>query len=204
MDQKRRDRVTWQYAVWESARRRARATGTEFTLTLADVEQLAADNAHCCALTGIPFDFAQLQRGTESRRPFFPSLDRITPKGPYSLANVRLVLVAMNIALSDWGEDVFRMLAQGYLERFDRTPWRWTRKRNGRCLRGVKRLRGADRSRPFEARVSVGRRSYHLGCFATEGEAHRAYTLAKARIAADLPVMEDISGKHHTESPGPV
>ena len=106
-----RDRATWHRCVWDSARRRARAKGIEFGLTEADIIAMAEDADHRCAVSGIPFDYSPLLRGDQySRRPFFPSLDRIVPKGPYTRENVRLVLVAMNIALSDWGEDVFRLL----------------------------------------------------------------------------------------------
>lgn len=187
-----RDRATWHRCVWDSARRRARAKGIEFGLTEADIIAMAEDADHRCAVSGIPFDYSPLLRGDQySRRPFFPSLDRIVPKGPYTRENVRLVLVAMNIALSDWGEDVFRLLAIGYLDTVGIGTWQWTKRRGcNKSLRGVKRLRGT-RTRPYEARITHRGRSYHLGCHATEREAHRVYMLAQSRIRAGLPVKED-------------
>jgi hypothetical protein len=61
-----------------------------------------------CEITGIPF-----RRGDDEKA-YSPSLDRIRAGGLYSAANCRLVLLAVNVAMSDWGEDVFRDICAAF------------------------------------------------------------------------------------------
>ncbi len=44
------------------------------------------------------------------RAPFAPSIDRINSEKGYTDGNVRLVCVAVNWALSDWGIEVFEKI----------------------------------------------------------------------------------------------
>jgi hypothetical protein len=48
--------------------------------------------------------------------PFSPSIDRIDTVGGYTTDNVRLVCVAANFALNQWGDDVLRRLAHGVVK----------------------------------------------------------------------------------------
>lgn len=57
-----------------------------------------------CMLTGIPFSSEQ---SSGRRRPWLPSLDRIDSSKGYTDGNMRLVCSAVNIALNDWGDEVF-------------------------------------------------------------------------------------------------
>lgn len=57
-----------------------------------------------CMLTGIPFSSEKL---SGRRRPWLPSLDRIDSSKGYIDGNMRLVCSAVNIALNDWGDEVF-------------------------------------------------------------------------------------------------
>jgi len=85
-----------------------------FTLSQDDIAAMASRAAGKCELTGIPFDLSPRE---SSRNPFAPSLDRIDCKRGYEQGNVRLVLAAVNYALSDWGEGVFSRIAFAYVER---------------------------------------------------------------------------------------
>jgi hypothetical protein len=67
-----------------------------------------------CALTGIPFVFERPPEGCKNH-PFSLSLDRIDSRRGYLRDNVRFVLTSMNLALSEWGESVFRRIAEAYL-----------------------------------------------------------------------------------------
>ena len=46
------------------------------------------------------------------RHPFEPSLDRINCAEGYSASNTRLVCVAVNFGMNEWGEEVYRELAR--------------------------------------------------------------------------------------------
>lgn len=91
----------------------ARLRGREYTITPEEQGRLIARAGGKCEVTGIPF---HLDRGENKRAPFAPSLDRINSAEPYHTINVRLVCVAANIAMNEWGEGVLRRLALGYLK----------------------------------------------------------------------------------------
>lgn len=59
-----------------------------------------------CEVSGMPFYF-----GDDSRHPQQPSLDRIDSSRGYDLDNVRMVCLAVNYCMSQWGERVFHAVA---------------------------------------------------------------------------------------------
>jgi hypothetical protein len=74
------------------------------------VRDAVADADGKCAITGIPFSGAEDAPGR--RRPWVPTLDRIDPSKGYVAGNVRLICCAANIALNDWGDDVFWQMVE--------------------------------------------------------------------------------------------
>jgi hypothetical protein len=56
-------------------------------------------NANVCEMSGLPFELEPV------RNPFYPTVDRIDPLGPYTQANCRLVIWYLNKALDRLGED---------------------------------------------------------------------------------------------------
>lgn len=148
----------WALELYRGAKKQAARRNIPFTLTPEEFAGILSDR---CALTGIRFEIASAGRGV--RRPFAPSLDRIDSAGPYSAANVRLVCVAVNVALNVWGEAVLRRIALGLLGAED-----------GRLPRGVK-LRG----KRYIARIRFDGAEKHLGSFATPEAAGEAYKAAK-------------------------
>lgn len=95
--------------MFASARKRR-----EYTLSKDDEAALIIRCNGRCELTGIAFDTS---RETWNRRPYSPSLDRVDSSQGYTLDNCRIVCVAINIALNEWGEDVYRYVAGKYLAR---------------------------------------------------------------------------------------
>jgi hypothetical protein len=96
----------------KNAKSRAKQRGMEFTMTDEDWQQLVKKAGGRCELTGLVFSLAKSKDGY--RAPFAPSTDRINCALGYIPGNVRLICVAMNYALSDWGSAVFESIAFAY------------------------------------------------------------------------------------------
>ena len=97
-----------------NAKVRAKNHGVDFTLTLDWVMDRITGS---CELTDIPF---VLEPTIDTRsNPHAPSIDRITAGGNYTPENCRLVVIAINLCLFDWGEDVYREVARAYLRKTD-------------------------------------------------------------------------------------
>ena len=101
-------------ALLNGAQDRARRGGFDFDLDRDFIAQKLA--AGVCEYTGLPFE--RERSGEDFRtRPFAPSLDRIVPAHGYVKSNIRMVCFAVNMALSDWGDDVFLRIAQAVVAR---------------------------------------------------------------------------------------
>lgn len=110
------DVVTWAIVrAFSTARSRAPRRRLPFELSMADVRAIWSDQRGCCALTGIAFQCEP--QAKYHKAPYAPSLDRIDNRKGYVLGNVRLVCVAVNFALGEWGEAVFADIAAGFLRR---------------------------------------------------------------------------------------
>lgn len=66
-----------------------------------------------CQVSGLPFDFGKHPK--TRRNPFGPSIDQIEAGKGYTLANSRVVLTALNLALCEWGVDTYVQIAQEVL-----------------------------------------------------------------------------------------
>lgn len=97
----------------DSARARARLSREPFRLTEDDLERLWLRSRGRCELTGIAFNDSR--GGVCRRAPLKPSLDRIRRGDGYTPENVRLVCVAINTAINEWGESIFEFIATEYL-----------------------------------------------------------------------------------------
>ncbi|MDP1873706.1 hypothetical protein [Phenylobacterium sp.] len=98
----------------KNARARCKANGAEISLTEEDVVAMLERQGWRCAVSGIPFDLDATGPNRKAfRRPYRPSIDRIASRGPYSVSNVRIVCVAVNVALNEWGDHVLSRIAHG-------------------------------------------------------------------------------------------
>ena len=93
------------------ARLRARKDGVVCTL---DSEWVKKRLAGRCELSGLPFDF---EAGKKIGRfnPYAPSIDRREAGGDYTPDNCRMVVMALNVGMNYWGEDIYRTVARAYL-----------------------------------------------------------------------------------------
>ena len=97
------------------AKERARVKNIDCELTASSVELIIARSAGFCEVTGI--EFTRSNSNQWRRAPFAPSIDRIDSRKPYTVKNCRVVCTAVNIALSDWGEAVFKEIAKAYCKK---------------------------------------------------------------------------------------
>jgi len=104
---------SWIHEIYRRARERARKKKREFSLSLDDLKQLLLRSMGKCEVTGIIFSDRVI--GGARMRPLTPSLDRVDAAVGYRLENCRIVCAAVNIAMFDWGEEMFKNLAIGYL-----------------------------------------------------------------------------------------
>lgn len=103
-------------SVLRGAKTRAMKRGIAFDLDL-DWALDQVERQGCkCLLTSIPF-FMQCD-STRKAHPFSPSLDRITPSEGYVRGNVRIVVLAVNLMLNDWGPEIVERVMSG---------WRYTK-----------------------------------------------------------------------------
>lgn len=95
------------------AKNRAKTKNVPFDIDEHYLVSLWDNMSGRCSLTGQLFDLTNW--GTKGQvNPRAPSIDRIIPKLGYIKGNIRLITYHMNVALSDFGEDEFRVLIANY------------------------------------------------------------------------------------------
>jgi hypothetical protein len=105
---------SWLHRRVSTARDRARRTGKAFTIDDAFVAELYRTQKGRCAVTDLKFNLHRFP--SLVRYPFAPSIDRRLSSGGYTKDNVRLVCVAVNFGMGQWGEEFFLKIAQAAIE----------------------------------------------------------------------------------------
>lgn len=85
--------------------------GIPWELRPAHIYALMKGTGFRCAVSGIPFAKRSVSNG--QRDPWGPSIDRIENRHGYMVDNIRVVCIAANIALGDWGMDALLRLSRG-------------------------------------------------------------------------------------------
>ena len=96
------------------AKRNAKRRGISHSITLDNVVALAKQADGRCQLSGIEFSDEMI---TGSVRPYAASIDRIDSAVGYHPGNVRLVCIAVNNAMREWGEIVLYVLLSAILSK---------------------------------------------------------------------------------------
>jgi hypothetical protein len=99
-----------------SSKQRALHKNLEFNLDKNYIENLIISQDNKCILTNIEFDYKYYNY--KIYNPFRPSIDRIDPSKGYTKDNIRLVCCIINNALSEFGEDTFKIIAKAFLENY--------------------------------------------------------------------------------------
>lgn len=96
-------------SVFHNAKKNAKLRNKAFELTFEEFFKLVDLSEGRCTISKIPFSLDKFPNSF--RRPFAPSLDRIDCSKGYTLLNCRLVCVAVNVAMNEWGEGVLLAIA---------------------------------------------------------------------------------------------
>ena len=87
-----------------------------FDITKEDLFDLYESQGGTCAITGLSFCFEMPPKKWKNH-PYSLSLNRIDSSGGYTVGNLRFVLTAVNLAFSEWGEDIFKEIVDAYVQR---------------------------------------------------------------------------------------
>ena len=106
----------WLRALASRSRHRARRSGFLHNLPDDAGERLFQRQKGLCAISGLPFSLTGFA-DVLVKHPFAPSLDRISSQGGYTADNVRLVCIAVNFGMGQWGEELYLTFARAAVDR---------------------------------------------------------------------------------------
>lgn len=115
VDAMKDNRSTWLHRAYRSMATRGKTTRKGCTVSFSEFELLVKGTGGRCELTGIPFSDAKPQ-GARSA-PWQMSVDRIESSMGYDFDNIRIVCLAVNLAMREWGVGVLHRIGRAALLR---------------------------------------------------------------------------------------
>ncbi len=109
----------WLRALVPRSRLRAERAQFAHDLPNDEGERLFQAQDGLCAVSGVRFRLDEFA-GVLVKHPFAPSLDRISSLRGYIPGNVRLVCIAVNFGMGQWGEELYLTFARAAVERSNR------------------------------------------------------------------------------------
>jgi hypothetical protein len=104
------------HASWANARGHAAKKKLEFSLPEGFAEELYTRHNGRCAVTAVTFSLEPSFPKALVKHPMAPSIDRRLSTGGYTEDNVRLVCVAVNFGMGQWGEETYLTLARAAID----------------------------------------------------------------------------------------
>lgn len=105
------ERPKWARSAFTKLKHQAKVRNIPFDLSFLCYESLLVKSGGRCALSGIVLDWDECRRGDYRVSPWRVSVDRIDSRKGYAPENCRVVCLAANLALNEWGESVLLTLA---------------------------------------------------------------------------------------------
>lgn len=105
----------WLRTLVPRSRYRAERSSFVHDLPADQGQQLFQRQRGLCAISGLPFSLVEFA-GVLVKHPFAPSLDRISSHHGYTADNVRLVCVAVNFGVGQWGEELYLTFARAAVD----------------------------------------------------------------------------------------
>lgn len=107
------DRSSWLHRTIRKMRVRGVSSGKGCSMSFAMLKHMVMASNGVCAVSGLPFS---LEKPPGAKAPpFAMSVDRIDASKGYHPENVRIVCLAVNMAMREWGEAVFHRVAKATL-----------------------------------------------------------------------------------------
>lgn len=107
------DQGSWLHDTLKRIKRRENSSKKGCTLLPADMAVMLLRSNGKCEVTGIPFS-DEVPNGSRIS-PFKESIDRIDSSKGYHAGNCRVVCLAVNLAMRDWGESVMITIGKAML-----------------------------------------------------------------------------------------
>lgn len=98
-----------------AAQTRAKKKNIDFELDYDWIANQYKNQNGKCLLTNIKLVINECRNTKRSRSPFTMSIDRIDSNQGYTKNNSRLICMAMNLALNEFGEETFQQICEAYL-----------------------------------------------------------------------------------------
>jgi hypothetical protein len=105
----------WLQDMIPRSRRRAALAGLPHSIPDGYGEVLYRRQNGLCAVTGMEFSLREFPN-VLVKHPFAPSLDRRTSHRGYEPDNVRLVCIAVNFGMGQWGQELYLTFARAAVE----------------------------------------------------------------------------------------
>lgn len=98
----------WANQIFLNGKRRAVSRKITWSMSKNEFLAIVERCAGLCEVSGVALSL----RLSGKKGPYGPSIDRIHPSKGYTADNIRIVCVAMNFAMNEWGLDAFLPIAR--------------------------------------------------------------------------------------------
>lgn len=108
------DEDKWAKQLFSNLKKNAKSRNLTVSVTADNIKAALVQTNGKCSISGIKF--SEENKNNCRIRPWIPSVDRIDSSQPYTKENIRIVCAAINITLSDWGEETLKTIAHAVLK----------------------------------------------------------------------------------------